>query len=165
MISKHIAALGLILCLPAHADWKMNRLENAMDKTSTLLLAVEGDAPYPSQILAPKKPLLLVQCEKGKPELVLRAHVQFQRNTTGYDSHRIRLKFDDEKPVSVTATEGTDHRSLFIPSPKNQIQKLLTAKKLMVEVTPWQRTEATSTFQTTGLNNFKPFLTKECGIK
>ena len=68
------------------------------------------------------------------------------------DSDRVRLKFDDEKPFSVSFSGAADSSSdlIFLNSESKIISKLKTAKTLVIELPVFMEGNQRATFDVTG---------------
>ena len=70
------------------------------------------------------------------------------------DSERVRLKFDDEKPFSVSYSDAADSSSdlIFLNSESKIISKLKTAKTLVIELPVFMEGNQRATFHIAGYN-------------
>lgn len=161
--------VALLVLAPASSaagayNWDLQRRVDRMDGIEHVYISVTADEFYPNDI-RPQLASLRIQCTKGRAELVVHTETILQNNTGDIGRHRMRVRLDDGKPETVTASEATDHTSLFIPNPKPLLRRLLHAKVAYMEVVPYRHGPATVAFRVDGLDRFSTTLATDCGVK
>lgn len=89
---------------------------------------------------------LVVRCTGRKLDAYIVSDTVVDSNGEGRAS--IRLKFDNDKPVSETWSESTDHRALFSANPLWFVQNLVNTNGLAFEYTPFERAATVVVFHT-----------------
>ena len=116
--------------------------------TNTSLNEVEFEFPYNGG-----SSLRLVIRQMGKGNEVLFQITNGQFMTSIMSDESIRVKFNDEPPITFTYNSAADGSSeyIFLNSPTNFLSKLKTAEKLKIECTFFQEGRKQFDFNTAGL--------------
>lgn len=127
---------------PQVQRWEVSEYSDEMSGTTTKayrLIAQESlnlEFPYQGRNMGH---LYVRFPSKGKPD----AFFELDKGNLvcGYRDCAMKVKFDDEAPVSFSASKSTDNSSnvLFFDNPQRFIQKARTAKQIFVEVNFFQQ--------------------------
>ena len=79
---------------------------------------------------------LTVRKKRGQTDIYFRVSEGQIMAANSYDGGTIRVKFDDEKPMTLGVSGASDHSSdiIFLDSTTKILNKLKTAKKVVLEV-------------------------------
>jgi hypothetical protein len=151
-------ATALLSSSAAGADWKV-----ASD-ADELLLTLEGSPPLPTR-QQPRAPALIVECKNGRVKLSVDARTPVAGPGDELHEHRFRARYDDGDFESLVGAIAKPSDPLFFPRPAAHFKRLMAARMLTVEVTPYRFSPAKTTFQVGGLEQHKELIDKYCRIK
>lgn len=137
----------------APSNWTYEETVDKMDNKKNLFASctstnqVYFDFPYSG---GSTFTLMIRNANKSNEVLLSVSKGQF---STGIDGSRGRIKFDDEKPISISYTEPEDSRSdlIFLSPERMIINKLKKAKKVMIETEFFQEGRKSAEFDVEGL--------------
>ncbi|GEM_PF-6972617 len=137
--------------------WKYSESKDDFDGRESKYCSITANNSIEGVILS-EKPRLLVR-QRGKKEtdiLIIAEGVVFGHIG---DSNKVRLKFDEDSPMSVGYGEAADGSSdtIFLHSVSKIISKLKTAKKLTVELPVFMESGQRASFDIDGYNEVCKF--------
>lgn len=94
------------------------------------------------------RPTLLARCKEG--DLDLYVDWGLAVNVESGDTRTVRVRFDDDAATSEQWDESTDNEALFSPKPAEAMTRLLTARSLRVEFTPFNANPQIAVFDVSG---------------
>jgi hypothetical protein len=154
LVMMLIAFAGTAAC----AEWRPDVTDG------TLSLSVKGSPPYPNR-LPPQNPVLVVECKSGRVKLHLDANTKLGGPGDELHEHRFSATYDEGKPEPLVGSIANANKGLFFPRAAAHVKRLLSARTLAVEVTPYQFSPAVSTFNVAGLDQHKELIDQHCRIK
>ncbi len=105
---------------------------------------------------------MVIRCQENKTEVYVvtgtTASVEYAT-----DSHTVRLRFDDEKPITQHWSESTDSKALFAPNAILLAKQLSDHNKFTFEFTPFQGNPAIAVFELDGISKHIGKVEKACG--
>ena len=137
--------------------WEFSENKDDFDGRESKYCSITANNSIEGVILS-KKPRLLVR-QRGKKEtdiLIIAEGVVFGHIG---DSNKVRLKFDEDSPMSVGYGEAADGSSdtIFLHSVSKIISKLKTAKKLTLELPVFMESGQRASFNIEGYNEVCKF--------
>jgi type VI secretion system protein VasI len=132
-----------------------------MDGSKTVVLSRDAENEIQGW-LGSNRPTLIVRCRERKTEayIVTGAAASVEYDT---DSHTVRLRFDDARPITQHWGASTDDKALFSPKGVELAKKLVDAKSLTFEFTPFNANPAIVHFKLEGLAPYLQKAAAACG--
>jgi hypothetical protein len=150
------------LSLP-QAQWHRMSSTSKMDDSN--IVGVSRDAADTLQLMTgdAHRATLFVACQDRNVHISLHVGGPVAWQDRGFDiqTRTIRLRFDDNKPVSVTMLERQPF--LFVKKTRTILAKMLNAKTLLVEVQPYGTGPQVITYEVDGLRAALEPLRAQCG--
>src|SRR5688572_4119022 len=161
-----VGAAILLTVAPASfaIAWEMYRSKSAMTDTDDVQLRVKSSSSVEDQLgLGSVTPVLVIACIENRTRLYVDWHRYI---TTGglEGTHSVRYRVDQDKAKTVNWSLSTDFEATGLWSGGQSIpliKRLITAKQLVVETTPYGSNTVRATFVVAGLDRFIPFVQKE----
>jgi len=119
------------------SSWVRSISRSQMDDSKTVIYQV----PATGQItgwLAKARPVLLARCKEGEIDVYITLGMPV--HVESGDSRTVRVRFDDETAETQFWGQSTDGHALFSPDAIEFAQALAAARRLRVEVTPFNAT-------------------------
>jgi type VI secretion system protein VasI len=164
--SGHISASSNPLAIApngvgAEAQWQIREDKSAMDGTKTVVISRDAENDIQGW-LESNRPSLIVRCQERKTEAYIvtgtAANVEYDT-----DSHTVRLRFDDGKPITQHWSASTDDKALFAPNAIEFAKNLVGSKLLTFEFTPFNANPAVVHFRLEGLAPYLQKAAAACG--
>jgi len=132
-----------------------------MDGTKTVVISRDAENDIQGW-LESNRPSLIVRCQERKTEAYIvtgtAANVEYDT-----DSHTVRLRFDDGKPITQHWSASTDDKALFAPNAIEFAKNLVGSKLLTFEFTPFNANPAVVHFRLEGLAPYLQKAAAACG--
>lgn len=151
---------------PSIGKWTVDEETDKMDKVRNVTLMLRSDEPM--ELAFPyndKYASLVIRCKKQSTDFYIVTETPVHSVYGEFSSTRIRYRFDEEKPVSSTFSESTDHSAVFAPSPISLARRLAKATSWTFEFTPYDAGPTSVTFSVSGLAQALPKVSSACGWK
>jgi hypothetical protein len=113
--------------------------------------------------LATAVPQLLLRCREGRTEMFVAVGMPATVEPGEFERHTVRLRYDDEAPISVVTNQSTDNKSLFFPDAISSIVRMWNSHILLVGFTPFNASPVTVRFDVSGLPLAVQPLREACG--
>ena len=143
------------------ATWKLEESASQMDGSNTVTLSLTAAEDIQGW-LSKSRPVLFIRCKENKTELYVRTEQQAQPGSGSFNEYSVRIRLDEAKPATERWTGSTDGNALFAPNASKVAERLLKAKTMRFEFTPFNASPATSTFNVEGLDQHMPKLKAAC---
>lgn len=150
--------------LPANKPsdaWQVSEQTSPMDGSQTVSLSLLSEDQIQGW-LESEHPALVIRCEEKKTEVYVvtgtAASVEY-----GADTHTVRLRFDEEKPITQHWSASTASKALFAPNSITLVKRLSNHNKFTFEFTPFQANPAIAVFELDGINKHVGKVKKACG--
>lgn len=142
--------------------WQVTDKTDEMEGSRVVVLAVEAVDSYIYHTGARKRPTMFVRCKGGK----LEAYINNDASADdAYDGVTVKVKFGDEKPISLSADESTNHEALFINKPKTLVAGFSGQTTMLYQFTPFASNPATLHFNVSGWDEKAAPLKEACKLK
>lgn len=159
MLQHHPAATAA--ASTAVDPWNVEEQRNPMDGSPEVTLSREASNQLPGYFGGSIRPVLYVRCVRRKTAVIVDVGKVLQPDSTGYDSHRTRIKLDGILTTHLW-TEATDSKSLFAEDPQTFARRLAVSKIFSLEVVPFQEAHQTIDFNLNGLAADLPKVAAAC---
>jgi len=143
--------------------WEVSQKTNEMDGVKAAYISLPASNEI-AGFIGSQRPTLVIQCKKQKPEVVVNVGMPLQSEYGEYDIYRVRVKFDDGKPVAQRWTGATNNEAAFSQNPKQLIKQLSQSNTFLFEFTPFEKAETTVTFSVSGLKEKFATVQDVCGF-
>lgn len=147
--------------LASFGVWKISAEEDEFNGSKNVFFRNQAIDYFIGHFNDKKYPVMWVRCKDNKTDIL----IDFDTTMTCFDSMKIGLKFDDEKPYHENWTPSTSCDSLFARNPVNLLKKMSGKKKLIVKFVPFQRGDINVTFDLTGIDKVKDKISNVCHWK
>ena len=155
-------AIAFIDTQKERQTWQQTETTDEMDGTKLVMLAVDSQDRYTYYTGKRNRPRMIVRCNGGK----LDAYINNGASTDdAYDGVTVRVKFDEDKPISFSADESTDRDSLFINKPNALVTQFSQRNTMLYEFTPFSSSPATLHFNISGWDEKAASLKELCNLK
>lgn len=169
---KLVIAVLMFVSMAAASDapstkWTFERTQNPIDDKVRGVLSLPAESPIGERV-----PKLIIRCQRADSGRHyagrdLEVYVVTNMPVHGGDTHKLRVRFDNEKPVEDTWNDSQELGAVFhfTMTPQGQlhfVQKMAAAHKLLFEFTPYLGTPQVAEFDLTGLSLFMPQLYDAC---
>jgi len=124
--------------------WKSYSKTNPIDDSTTVIVSLEADTGTNDR---GEKTSLVIRCKSNETDLLVNWD-----DYLGRDAY-VLSRVGNNKAKTQTWSITTDSKGAFHPSPIAFIKELLTADKLVTQITPYNESPVTSVFSTAGLSN------------
>lgn len=149
---------------PAFGRWDVSESTDKMDGVTNVTLMLMSDDVLPLAFpYNDRYGRLVIRCKQRKTDLYVVTQTPVRSNYGEFDESDIRYRFDDGKPIHATFSESTDNSAIFAPSPVHLAKRLASAKKWLVEFTPYDAGPVTVSFSLDGLAGALPKVSAACG--
>lgn len=134
-------------------DWDVSVKVNPIDdsKTVTLLLLAESGKSKWNRPYA-----LLVRCKSNETDVFIAWNEYLGREAD------VLTRIGSNQAITERWSMSTNNKSTFHPKPITFLKEMLTANKLVAQVTPYNENPATAIFNTSGLENAIKPLRETC---
>ena len=137
--------------------WKVERSVSPMDDREVVTMRLDAESEISGWPSKTYRPTLLLRFKEGSLDAYIVTGMP--PNVESGDRVTVTLRFDKLPAETAKMSKSTDGEALFIRRPKEFIERLLLAKRLIVRFTPFNSSPAITTFDLTGLNeSIKPLL-------
>lgn len=133
--------------------WIVDVEVNPIDDSKTVLLALDADS---GKTRWNKTVSLLARCKSNKTELYIAWH-----DYLGSEAE-VLTRVGDSKAKTREWSLSTDKKATFHPRPIELLKEMLSADKLVAQVTPYNENPITAAFDTKGLSNAIKPLRETC---
>lgn len=142
-------------------QWQVSEGSSPMDGSPTVVLSLPSQGNIQGW-LESEHPDLIIRCQENKAEIYVvtgtSASVEY-----GSDAHTVRLRFDEEKPITQHWSASTDGKALFAPNAINLAKQLNNHSKFTFQFTPFQANPAIAVFELDGIDKHIGEVKKACG--
>lgn len=137
-----------------HDKWVVREEASPMDRSKTVILTLNAENMIPS-VTGDRKPSLIIRCKEGKTDSYVStgvaASVEEDIDGGPSEDHHIRLRFDENPPITDRWVEATNHGGLFATDGISAAKQIAGAQKLTFEFTPFDANPAAIQFDLNGL--------------
>lgn len=134
--------------------WQVDIKINPIDDSKTVVLYLVADSGKSSWR---KNIVLVARCMSNKTDLYINWN-----DYLGSDSARVLSRIGTEKAVTENWIISTDKKSTFRSQPISFLKRMENSNKFIAQVTPYNDSPNTATFNTTGLSDALKPLRSEC---
>lgn len=128
--------------------WSVLEKTSEMDNSKTV--QISRDAKNDIETWSGReRPEIIIRCSKKQLEAYVVTNIPAE--VTYGDGRPVRLKFDEEKPISQWWFPSTDQKALFAPASSKFVSQAAYAKVLLFEFTPFERAQEVIRFELNGL--------------
>lgn len=143
--------------------WQVSEGTSQMDSSQTVRLSLLSEGPIQGW-LESEHPALDIRCLEDKTAVYVvtgtAASVEY-----GTETHTVRMRFDDGKPITQHWSESTDSKALFAPNAIPLAKQLTKHNRFTFEFTPFQASPAIAVFELNGINKHIGEVENACGWK
>jgi len=135
-------------------DWLIDVDVNPVDDSTTVTLileASEGFSAYGDPIY------ILARCMSGDTDVFISWDDYLGREAN------VLTRVGDEQAVTQRWSMSTDQTATFHPQPVNFLQDMMSATRLVAQITPYNESPTTAVFKINGLSEAIEPLRQECG--
>lgn len=147
-----------------NGSWKVETSTSRMDDSRTVLLTTEATAPIEGW-LTKTVPSLVVRCREHQTDVIIDTGMPANPEYGSYDSYTVRYRIDGRAAVSEKWGAATSDRALFAQNPRNLIQQMVGANRLLVEFTPFRSGSVIIEFPIRGLSEYVQQIATACNWK
>lgn len=148
--------------LPPETKWIGGMAPNSeMDDSETVVFSLIAENEITGW-LKTSRPSLIVRCREQKTDVYVTTGMAAQPEYGEIDKSTVRVRFDDERAREESWGESTDNEALFSPRPIPFIRRIVGAKTLRLEFTPFNSAPALMQFDVTGFDDRIDLLAKTC---
>jgi hypothetical protein len=133
-----------------NGKWHTIESKSQFDDTRTVVLSLAAENKIQGW-LATAVPQLLLRCQEGRTEMYVAVGMPATVELGEFQRHTVRIRYDDEAPISLITNESTDNKSLFFPDAMTSIRRMWTSHILLVGFTPFNASPVTVRFDVSGL--------------
>jgi hypothetical protein len=160
---KSIAALAIwLVACTARAEWKVERVHDRMTDRDQVSFVLQSRERLPGAGARPAR--LVLRCQYPATDLILEAGSVLAPSSSHPGFHPMRIRLDKEAPEALLGRVGQDNTSLYFPEPRGLVPRLVTARALLIEVTPFQRDSSAVEFNVAGLAALMPEVERVCAM-
>jgi hypothetical protein len=145
--------------------WVVKEETSPMDSSKTVILTLNAENTIPS-VTGDRKPSLIIRCKEGKTDTYVStgvaASVEEDIDGGPSDDHHIRLRFDENPPITDRWVEATNHGGLFATDGISAAKQIAGAQKLTFEFTPFDANPATIQFDLKSLSSHLQMVADAC---
>lgn len=148
---------------PSTSRWHVGDSRSPMDDSRGVSLSLDASDPITAWPGESFTPTLVIRCREHKTAVFIRngCSPNVEYGLSGQATVRLRL---DSAPAQAEVwTESTDKQSLFSPTPIPLARRLSKAQRLTYEFTPFNSSQATTTFDLAGLDSLISQVSSCCG--
>ena len=150
--------------LPSPPKWDLEVKTSPMDGAKSVFVSKAANEQVAGFGGMRHTATLILRCRGNETEAFVSTGVTVERDF-GSDRVNVRVKFDDSAADKIGANPSAMGDALFLPSSIALIKRMLAAKTLFFEFTPFQGGPETITFDLTGLGEVIGPLQAACGWK
>ena len=141
--------------------WQTSVETSPVDDSKNVILVLPGNESFRSNFGEQTTPSLYVACREKKTEVFMDWDVYLGLNET-----TMLYRIDKQKAVNRTWTISTDTKAVFYRGkPIDFIKKLMGGGKLYAQITPYNESPVSTTFDLAGLSHAIKPLQEACGWK
>ena len=131
-----------------------------MDNKETLsVLALAKKDPLREK-LRQLTPMLFIECSRGDLRIYLSAGTTLERDRSTHIAGRIR--YDDTEAESLLGELSRNFQAIFLANAQEHLDRLLKARRLLIEFTRFQGGKQIAEFDVAGLDRHLPLLKQHC---
>ena len=138
-----------------NGKWDVSVRENPVDDSKTVMLMLFADK---GQSNWGKKTTFIARCKSNRVEAYINWHDYLGSKA------EVLSRIGKEKATTSSWGLSTDSKATFHPKPKNLLKEMLTSDRFIAQVTPYNDSPITATFNTQGMNNAIKTLTEVCTL-
>jgi type VI secretion system protein VasI len=142
--------------------WQVSEAKSKFDDSRTVVLRLAAENGIKGW-LANSIPQLIVRCQERKTEVYVVTGMPASVEYGEFQRHTVRLRYDDDAAITITSSESTDNKALFIPDAMSSIRRMWTGHALVVGLTPFNANPVTIEFDISGLSSAIQPLREACG--
>jgi hypothetical protein len=135
-----------------------------MDDTEIIAYRLNAEHEI-AGFLTQYRPRLIARCKERKTEVYVEVGMPSQPETTDFQRHTVRLRFDDNPPSSQLWSDSTDNKALFSPSGVALAKRLAKTKRLRLQFVPYNSDPQVVEFETAGFDRVIGEIARPCGWK
>lgn len=154
-------AIATIDIQKKNQTWQVTDKIDEMEGSRVVVLSVEATDSYIYHTMERKRPIMYIRCKGGKLDVYIHNDAQAD---DAWDGVTVRVKFGEGKPISLSASESTDHKALFIGKPKTLVAGFSGQTTMLYEFTPFSSAPATLHFNVSGWDEKAAPLKEACKI-
>jgi type VI secretion system protein VasI len=113
--------------------------------------------------LATSVPRLYLRCQEKRTEAFIVTGMSASVETGAFQLHTVRLRYDEDAATSLLMSDSTNDKALFFPNSVAQVTRMLSAKTLLVGLTPFNASPVSFSFDLEGLATAIEPLREACG--
>jgi hypothetical protein len=148
-----------------HDKWVVREETSPMDSSKIVILTLNAENTI-SSVTGDRKPSLLIRCKEGKTDTYVSTGVpaSVEEDIEGGPSedHHVRLRFDENPPITDRWVEATNHGGLFATDGISAAKQIAGAHKLAFEFTPFDANPATIQFDLNSLSSHLQMVADAC---
>lgn len=160
--AKAKSVIATIDVAKQNQTWQVIESKDEMEGTRVVALSVEARDTFQYHTGQKKRPTMFIRCKGAELEAFIDNDAQA---ADAYDGVTVRVKFGEGKPLSLSATESTDHESLFIGKARTLVAGFSGQTTMLYEFTPLSSAPATVHFDVTGWDEKAAPLKEACKLK
>ncbi|EAQ9981460.1 type VI secretion protein [Salmonella enterica] len=142
-------------------DWKANITTSPIDDSKNVVISIDGNDSFRDPFGQMTIPTLYVACRENKTELFINWGVYL-----GLDKTTMIHRIDKQKAVNKVWSISTDTKAVFYDGKViDFIKKLESGHKLFTQITPYNESPVSTTFNLSGLSEVIKPLQESCGWK
>ncbi len=144
-------------------NWTRSISQSKIDDSETVTLETDSKNSVPGRFKREATPTLMIRCLEGKTSFYISFDGLFVSDTSNYGQLTIRV--DKEKPFVQKTTVSSSNKALGLWNGSTSIpfiKKLFDKETLLVQVTPFNESPITLSFDISGLQNEIEPLRKAC---
>lgn len=135
--------------------WEVSTTTNPVDDSKTVTATLDSTSGTNRR----RQPITVVlRCQSNKTEMFV-----VWNDYLGRDNSDVLIRLGDEKAVTESWRNSTDNTATFNPNTISTIKKMLTAPKMVLQVTPYNENQVTAVFDLTGTDAAVKPIREQCG--
>lgn len=131
-------------------QWQVSEGTSPMDSSPAVSMSLLSQGQIQGW-LESQQPSLVIRCQENKTEVYVvtgtAASVEY-----GADTHTVRLRFDEGKPITQHWSASTDSKALFAPHAIPLAKQLDNHSRFTFEFTPFNANPAIAVFELDGID-------------
>ena len=148
----------------APPTWEPFEHRSPMDDSIQQGVRRQADQELPARF-GSFRPVLILRCSRENAleiYVIATRMLDYNYETGGV---RVRLRYDQNPPISAIWSASKDHEAVFSPTPRETISRLLESKQFLIEFTPVSESPQIATFTLSDLAEHFPLANTDCGRK
>lgn len=146
-------------------NWAIQQWTSQMDSSKSVQASLYADKDIEDWLHKKHKPELIIRCLENKTEIFVITDVSANPELGLYNQYTVRLRFDNNKPISQRWSGSTDNTALFAPQSTKLAKQINKSEKMLFEFTPFQMSPQVVEFDVKGLEPYLKKIAETCKWK